>query len=1023
MAAVAQAAYNQRVLDGLKSFSGEYTSNTTHWDELVSWNVYGTVNLRLTTLLWQDDDDDDLGDVLEFADGTRYEVPQSATLPTEAEAAAFQQAAQAEKEAAALHAEYQESLAREQSKAAESNAAPSPVNKSERFIDDFDRGEQKKAAQEEQVPAPAASRQPASGRTLFNDRLGRFEPYAGRAPPPGKKDSKALPPSVLQRPARGAGPPAQDQSRPTQQRVPSGQQPPAAAKPAKSPLSPTTLTRNQLPGDALQAKRSETAPRKVESPWAKLPPVTQQPIPTDTPTPTTAQTQTTSTAPSIAAQPATTPTTSAPQTATPAAPAAAPATPAEDPEEAYKREMRSIAEQARKRRQDEEAEREAQKERARKKLQELEDKMKAAQKDATPAPTPTSAKPVPTSILSPPASKPDRQTNWRRPSIDIKPPQEVQKQIVSKQAEAQSSGRPAPSTGAQRQTAAERNTTPSSAVFGGLVNNATTARHQSDKPEAARTSGQTRTDATVQKHDAVQPSAQVEPAQGIRAQAGKPAISSTNDEATSPPTQAPRVRLGRRVSPRESLDDASHAQTMNTFGVPHAFPQPTILVGRNSRQQDGQAGSQPVSALDKIMSQVRAAQDDLKTRQAAAAMLEEEKRKMQGSSKEDFDGALDRISQALSQASVRGKTREHVPTPIKMNPTVVQERFDQTIPEPPQSPRIWKTFTVKIPSVMRSDVRDLPAWRVRAFEDPYYPPPIYSSSWIPPKGLRLPRNITLEDYLFGTEDTSAPPRVKVSKLYLTSAALSPEDAPAASTSSAVLPAHMISRAGLETSTATDKASLDSDAFIRAAPANLDEEEDIATIPFEEEEEDEELPAVIKVSLPKSMSPRTAGDERVAAQEAAAQEAGRFKTYGPKLPENSTVAFRRGISPSKAMGAPESSDRHIFMVNSELNGSREENLPSFMRSYDQQVVDEVSAPSRAFAAVSSASRPEHKPSPPLEPVFPSLSPGADRNLDSAETGSQSSFSGMRREELPRHVIAELERLNATVSAVSPVPTEY
>lgn len=36
MAAVAQAAYNQRVLEGLKSFSGEYTSSTTHWDELVS---------------------------------------------------------------------------------------------------------------------------------------------------------------------------------------------------------------------------------------------------------------------------------------------------------------------------------------------------------------------------------------------------------------------------------------------------------------------------------------------------------------------------------------------------------------------------------------------------------------------------------------------------------------------------------------------------------------------------------------------------------------------------------------------------------------------------------------------------------------------------------------------------------------------------------------------------------------------------------------------------------------------------
>lgn len=36
MAAAAQAAYNQRVLEGLKGFSGEYTSSTTHWDEIVS---------------------------------------------------------------------------------------------------------------------------------------------------------------------------------------------------------------------------------------------------------------------------------------------------------------------------------------------------------------------------------------------------------------------------------------------------------------------------------------------------------------------------------------------------------------------------------------------------------------------------------------------------------------------------------------------------------------------------------------------------------------------------------------------------------------------------------------------------------------------------------------------------------------------------------------------------------------------------------------------------------------------------
>lgn len=965
----------------------------------------------------QDDDDDDLGDVLEFADGTRYEVPQSATLPTEAETAAFEQAAQAEKEAAALAAEYRESLAREQSKGDASSGVPSPADKAERFVDDFDRGA-KARAQEEQQPASAASRQPASGRTLFNDRLGRFEP-AGRAPPAGRKDlkeSKPLPPSVLQRPPRGALPP-QDQARPPQRPLPSGQQPSKAGQAVKFPLSPSS-TKAQAPVEVSQHKRADTAPRKSDSPWAKLPPVTQEPIVTEASTVANVVTQTGSTPASQSA-------TSAPAEAQPTTPAV-PASPVEDPEEAYKREMRSIADQARKRRQDEEAEREAQKERARKKAQELEEKMIASRKD-TPVSTPTSAKPTPKTILSPLPSKSDRQMDWRKPSVDIKPAQESQKQSDSTQSERHSQNKHSQPIPVLTSAFGERKATSSSGPSQALANNAATTGPPSRMADAPYGVVNAEQPTRAQHRDNVPAASRSEETPATQSQARQwSAAAAEGDGATSPPTAAPRVRLGRRLSPRQVSENNSPAATPNASGVPHAFPQPTIMVGRHAKAQEAPFGSQPVSALDKIMSQVRAAQDDLKTRQAAAAMLEEEQRKLHSSSKEAFDGALDRISQALNQAAVQAKPRENVPIPVRMNPRVVEETFETTIPERPQSPRIWKTFNVKILSVLRSDIRDLPAWRIRAFEDPFFPPPIYSSSWIPHKGLRLPRNMSLEDYLFQNEDASAPPRVKVSKLYLTSADL-PEVVPVPSNSNTISSLGKADKTVgqattpslVHTTSTADKASLDSDAFIRSAPANPDEEENIATVPFDEDDDDEDESAVIKVSLPKTLSPPSQDSARSAAHDAIMQEAGRFKTYGPRLPENSTVAFRRGISPSKVLNASEFSDKHMFMVNSELNGNKDDNLPSFMRSYDQQVVDEVSAPSRAFAAVSSTSRQHLRPSPPLEPVFPSLSPGAERNIDSAETGGQSSFSGMRREELPRHVIAELERLNATVSAVSSV----
>jgi hypothetical protein len=412
-------------------------------------------------LYWQDDDDDDLGDVLEFADGTRYEVPQSATLPTEAETAAFEQAAKAEEEAAALEAEYKERLLSEQQQQQEgkntnSSEGPSLGHKSERFIDDFDRGE-KRRAQEEQ--AQSAGRQSSSGRTLFNDRLGRFEPYAGRGqqPPPAKRERRTSPPAVLQRPTRGSATSPQEQTRPHQQpRLPSGSR--AAAPPARTPgnpLSPVNAARAQ---PSLHEAKMETSQqqKKVESPWAKLPPVAVESIQVQGTAAASKQNAPSGTPQIAQASPMPTPpliTPSAPsQTVTPAAPTA----PAEDPEEAYKREMRAIADQARKRRQDEEAEREAQKDRARKKAQELEEKMKLTQKNV-PAP-PAAIKAAPTAILSPPTSKSDQQPSWRRPSIDIKPSQDLPTQRMLLQSQPQTGeSTPGPtSTKVSRSSGGER---------------------------------------------------------------------------------------------------------------------------------------------------------------------------------------------------------------------------------------------------------------------------------------------------------------------------------------------------------------------------------------------------------------------------------------------------------------------------------------------------------------------------------------------------------------------------------------
>ena len=437
MASAAQAAYNQRVLEGLKGFSGVHSeTGGMNWDEMVRYTgnmVAGLARAALMCRCRTQDGEDDMDDVLEFADGMRYEVPQGhPAAPTDAEVAAFREAQQAEHEAAALQTQYEAQVAAEllQSQKSGENVAggkpgtaaapaqkvvevdysiPGALKKAEIFEDDFDRktrdprralGVQQPLSQPAQAgtsgaPGAAAGQQnqanggsgrdgQASARTLYNEKVGRLEPYAGKQSPAfgaGRgKDRKGSPPAVLQRPGQagpGRRPSASEGTQPRgQQQQPLQLQKPVngtAATP-RTALGPPSATEGTA---ATTQQQREQAPAK--SPWAKLPPVAPQSL-------QTAQSQSTaaaglvapgtqqSNAPAVQTEPQVElpVTTSAPQQSQ-----AAPKTVAEQEEE-YKRQMAGIAERARKRREQEELESKAAQERTKQRMAELEARLAAA---------------------------------------------------------------------------------------------------------------------------------------------------------------------------------------------------------------------------------------------------------------------------------------------------------------------------------------------------------------------------------------------------------------------------------------------------------------------------------------------------------------------------------------------------------------------------------------------------------------------------------------------------------------------
>lgn len=1011
--------------------------------------------------------------------------------PTAAESAAFAQAELASLEAARLHKAYEETVAAEVSGAQRTGplqqehdiaTVDEQVRKSERFIDDYDR--KARAALSGATPngealsSPAAAREAQSGRTLFNDRLGRFEPYAGRQPQTaGKKDLKSPPAAVLQRPLGKSLP---DGINPKTQRGSSvastgntaqmtgqnGKNKDRQAPPPKVPAD------QRKPSAQAATPPTTTQPKKVESAWAKLPPITKatpftqpQLFPQLPGSHTNAEIPTVTSASVIhrsandQASPTVSQTVASQQSVTPAAVGPpAPTQPAEDVEAAYKAQMQENADRARKRRLEEEAEREARVERAKRKAQELEEAAKA-KADAVVNPAAVS----PTKILSPPlSSRTDRAASWRRTSVSqplaaeqstnqaqprtllqpvrrqsqrdagarlVKPDETVATAMPSKSNNVESNG--------QTQHARKAPSTASfAALIDGFLKKSTTA-----SPESARPSPPIEHDVarpiTGSHAPLVVPQMSPSRSTGALVNGSDHRHGSVVDISEPVLLPQPFVKLGKSTPPATS----SAADIADSL-LQHAFPKATILVpAPMAKKESDKAARAPtmtneLSGINKIMQQVRAAQNDME-----AKRLEEQQRPPP----RQLDGALERISQALGEASLHnGRLRYNV---ARNEPIVayVPEIFDSTALERPLSPRPWKTFAFKL-SLPRKTLPAVHTRRLADFEHIRIPGEVTISTWYKPKDMRLPKSMTVDEYLHGRADPADRIVIKVSKLHLPSAPPEPEletERQSEPTSSAVkmgskfaggrifennwrrvgedvAPAPPVS----ETMVALEALALE-DFAASDSPFDIDDMN--MTVSFDAFEDE---PEVIRVALPRSVGAPT---DSLASQPITSPELGRFKTYGPKLPENSTVVFRRR-QPSIAPVANGDSI-HTFMVNSELSDSAnavetsqaglQGDGSAFAIGQIRQVAAAAVEDEIARALNYQASR--ASPIPPVvtnSQVLPSLLAKYPKNVqaiselkDNGQTAPKPPFATMRKEDLPKHVTDELERLNATVGSVS------
>ncbi|PLW49144.1 hypothetical protein PCASD_03000 [Puccinia coronata f. sp. avenae] len=308
--AAASAAYNQQLLQTLDGFRGTHLDpNASHWDEM-------------------EDEDDMFGEVVEFGDGTQYKVT----------------------EVVAPAADSGPSLGNE---TAPSSGISQALNHKNRFPEDSRRTHP--SSTEETDGMPPFLRARAELKSLFNERIGKFEPYPGK-PNEKTRDNNHPQVQLLQR--QRDEPNDTSSSTHYSNRLPHSTAPdikstdtkliqahrlpthqsdsnkfiPPSRTALSQPLSHTTLPHTSAPS-------SQSAPIKPADNTPQL--VDGQPLDPDT----------------------------ANQLLRYKKP---------DLDQVHRIEMTSAAERARKRRQEEEAARESEKERAKLKATEIEAKLKAA---------------------------------------------------------------------------------------------------------------------------------------------------------------------------------------------------------------------------------------------------------------------------------------------------------------------------------------------------------------------------------------------------------------------------------------------------------------------------------------------------------------------------------------------------------------------------------------------------------------------------------------------------------------------
>lgn len=286
-------------------------------------------------------------------------------------------------------------MARREAPLVPGEANAEPTSREERFKDDYDRSWSRRT---DSGPAGAASSGGPSGhaapadvgasRTLFNERLNKLEPYAGR--PGSHRPGSDLPPHLD---ARAPPPHAVPSERPRRESL-------SSQRPARAPLPPQqsawergapnfggaaarrpSIEQQQLVGGA----RRPSVGAGAAGEGRQLPPhLAATAAPSSAPVRSVHPTLRTSMPVSASASVSAATPASAPAVEKEVAPSAAPApapAPEEDLEALHAREMHAAAERAKKRRQEEEQARLEQVERARKKALELEVKSKKAEED------------------------------------------------------------------------------------------------------------------------------------------------------------------------------------------------------------------------------------------------------------------------------------------------------------------------------------------------------------------------------------------------------------------------------------------------------------------------------------------------------------------------------------------------------------------------------------------------------------------------------------------------------------------